>query len=95
MCWEGGVSKGAAVPIDDIDYVTKALLDPQKVYRQIDKRPGETCYVMTAPYKKGKVVKIFVHVNYQRKRRTFNYVKSWGVTDEKDGLRNEKYLRIK
>lgn len=51
------------MPIDDIDYVTKALLDPQKVYRQIDKRPGETCYVMTAPYKKGKVVKVVVHIN--------------------------------
>lgn len=94
MCWEGGVSKGAAVPIDDIDYVTKALLDPQKVYRQIDKRPGETCYVMTTPYKKGKVVKIVVYVNYRRKRRTFNYVKSWGVTDDLS-LENERFRRIK
>lgn len=64
------------MPIDDIDYVTKALLDPQKVYRQIDKRPDETCYVMTTPYGEGKVVKVVVHINYQRKRHTLNFIKS-------------------
>lgn len=87
-------SKGATVPVEDIDYVTKALLDPQKVYRQIDKRPGETCYVMTTPYKKGKVVKVVVHINYRRKTRTFNFAKSWGVTDE-FGLGNGRLKRIK
>lgn len=49
---------------------------------------------MTTPYKKGKVVKIVVHVNYRRKRRTFNYVKSWGVTDDLS-LENERFRRIK
>lgn len=49
---------------------------------------------MTTPYKKSKVVKVVVHINYRRKTRTFNFAKSWGVTDE-FGLGNGRLKRIK
>ena len=89
----GKASKGAVLPFEDMDYILTAILDPDKVYLQTGGK-GKGCYIMTTPYKDGKVVKVLVHINYKEKRRVFNYVKSWGIVEEK-GLNNGEVVEIK
>lgn len=86
-------TKGAVLPFDEIDYLLKAVLDPDKVYLQTEGK-GRGCYIMTTPYRDGKVVKVLVHVNYHEKRRVYNNIKSWGIVDEMR-MDDPIYLRIK
>lgn len=86
--------KGAVLPFDKLDYISKAILSPDKVYRQVSGK-GAGNYIMTVPYREeGKVVKVAVHTNLKKKGREFNFVKSWGVVDEK-GINNGELLQIK
>ena len=43
---------------------------------------GKNVYVFTTHYRENRVVKVIVHINYCRKKRVFNYAKSWGIVDE-------------
>ena len=86
--------KGAVLPFDEIEYISNAILSPEKVYLQTRGR-GEGNYIMTTPYKEeGKLVKVVVQINLKKKGRNFNYVKSWGIIDEMR-MNDSLYLQIK
>lgn len=83
----------AVLPFEDMDYILTAVLDPQKIYLQTEGK-GKGCYIMTTPYKNGKVLKVLVHINYKEKKRVFNYIKSWGVVEE-IRMNDSMYTKIK
>lgn len=90
----GKKSKGAVLPFEDLDYISKAILNPDKVYLQTSGK-GKGCYIMTTPYKqKDRVVKVVIHTNYHKKNRTFNSIRSWGIVKE-SSINNGEVAQIK
>ena len=83
--------KGATVDENRYREVAAVILSPTHIYEAFDRR--YIIYVGTRDYETGKVLKVVIHPNYERKGLIFNYAKSIGVIEETK-LNNGKLYRL-